>query len=181
MDRSLDASQSGAPYTAMAGTSGRSPSWLSSVAKPRKRKGSVISFDNVVETVAPLGPLEEHRFASSGEEGVHLILRLPGRDAQLAPLADLAGGVRPGGVGDGGQRCPGAGAPRSRATPEMDGEPGTAGVHQRGAALTPLPRWRRSMAAVAIASPWWPMPNGGRDIPDVRLSDHSPFWDAEST
>lgn len=22
-----------------------------------------------------------------------------------------------------------------------------------------------------------PVPNGGRDIPDVRLSDHSPFWD----
>ena len=23
-----------------------------------------------------------------------------------------------------------------------------------------------------------PAPDGGRDIPDVRLSDHSPFWDA---
>jgi len=23
-----------------------------------------------------------------------------------------------------------------------------------------------------------PVPNGGRGIPDVRLSDHSPFWDA---
>jgi Peptidase family M28 len=23
-----------------------------------------------------------------------------------------------------------------------------------------------------------PVPNGGRAIPDVRLSDHSPFWDA---
>ena len=22
-----------------------------------------------------------------------------------------------------------------------------------------------------------PVPNGGRAIPDVRLSDHSPFWD----
>jgi hypothetical protein len=22
-----------------------------------------------------------------------------------------------------------------------------------------------------------PVPNGGRDTPDVRLSDHSPFWD----
>ena len=70
----------------MAGTSGRSPSWPSSVAKPRQQKGSVISFDNAVETVAPLGPLEEHRFASSGEEGVNMILRLPGRDAQLTPL-----------------------------------------------------------------------------------------------
>jgi hypothetical protein len=23
-----------------------------------------------------------------------------------------------------------------------------------------------------------PVPNGGQAIPDVRLSDHSPFWDA---
>ncbi|NDG75050.1 MAG: M28 family peptidase [Synechococcaceae bacterium WB8_1B_136] len=38
------------------------------------------------ERLAPLGPLEEHRFASSGEEGVNLILRLPGREARLPPL-----------------------------------------------------------------------------------------------
>ncbi|NDG75039.1 MAG: M20/M25/M40 family metallo-hydrolase [Synechococcaceae bacterium WB8_1B_136] len=38
------------------------------------------------ERLAPLGPLEEHRFCSSGEEGVNLILRLPGRESSLAPL-----------------------------------------------------------------------------------------------
>ena len=70
----------------MAGTPGPSPSWPSWLAQPRQRNGSVISFENAVETVAPLGPLEEHRFASSGEEGVNMILRLPGRDAQLTPL-----------------------------------------------------------------------------------------------
>jgi hypothetical protein len=96
------------------------------------------------ERLAPLGPVEEHRFCSGGEEGVNLILRLPGREAHLPPLlvgahydgplhspgaddnasspAGVARGLRSGGVGDGGQRCPGAGAPRGPAAPEADGE-----------------------------------------------------------
>ena len=38
------------------------------------------------ERLAALGELEEHRFCSSGKEGVNLILRLPGRNPNLPPL-----------------------------------------------------------------------------------------------
>jgi len=192
------------------------------------------------ERLAPLGPLEEHRFASSGEEGVNLILRLPGRDAKLAPL--LVGAHY-----DGPLHSPGADdnasgvaallelARRWAATPprrpvwlvafdqEEWGMVGSAALaqHLRNnrqhlklmvslemLAFTserqnyPLPGMERVygnrgdfIALVAnagtglllprlanamgrhVPTKVLPVPNGGRGIPDVRLSDHSPFWD----
>ena len=44
------------------------------------------------------------------------------------------------------------------------------------AALT-LPQLARPMGR-HVKTKVLPVPNGGRPIPDVRLSDHSPFWDA---
>jgi Zn-dependent M28 family amino/carboxypeptidase len=193
------------------------------------------------ERLAPLGPLEEHRFASSGEEGVNLILRLPGRDAQLAPLLvgahydgplhspgadDNASGVaallelaqrwaadpplRPiwlvafdqeewGMVGSAAlaQELRQARQPlklmvslemlaytsteQSYPLPAMQAVYGDRGdfialVANAGAGLL-LPGLARAMGR-HVPTKVLPVPNGGRAIPDVRLSDHSPFWDA---
>jgi len=49
-------------------------------------------------------------------------------------------------------------------------------VGNAGAALT-LPKLAGPMGKHVITKVL-PVPNGGRAIPDVRLSDHSPFWDA---
>jgi len=49
-------------------------------------------------------------------------------------------------------------------------------VGNAGAALT-LPKLARPMGK-HVKTKVLPVPNGGRAIPDVRLSDHSPFWDA---
>ena len=49
-------------------------------------------------------------------------------------------------------------------------------VGNAGAALT-LPQLARPMGRY-VKTKVLPVPNGGRAIPDVRLSDHSPFWDA---
>jgi len=49
-------------------------------------------------------------------------------------------------------------------------------VANTGAGLL-LPGLARAMGQHVITKVL-PVPNGGRDIPDVRLSDHSPFWDA---
>ncbi len=49
-------------------------------------------------------------------------------------------------------------------------------VGNAAAALT-LPRLARPMGQ-HVKTKVLPVPNGGRAIPDVRLSDHSPFWDA---
>ncbi|MCP9887860.1 M20/M25/M40 family metallo-hydrolase [Cyanobium sp. ATX 6A2] len=49
-------------------------------------------------------------------------------------------------------------------------------VGNAGAALT-LPKLARGLGA-HVKTKVLPVPNGGRAIPDVRLSDHSPFWDA---
>jgi Zn-dependent M28 family amino/carboxypeptidase len=49
-------------------------------------------------------------------------------------------------------------------------------VGNASAALT-LPKLARPMGKHVITKVL-PVPNGGRAIPDVRLSDHSPFWDA---
>ncbi len=49
-------------------------------------------------------------------------------------------------------------------------------VANAGASLM-LPGLARAMG-VHVATKVLPVPNGGRAIPDVRLSDHNPFWDA---
>ncbi|WP_228009092.1 M28 family peptidase [Cyanobium sp. LEGE 06113] len=49
-------------------------------------------------------------------------------------------------------------------------------VGNAGAALT-LPQLAQGMGQ-HVKTKVLPVPNGGRAIPDVRLSDHSPFWDA---
>ena len=48
-------------------------------------------------------------------------------------------------------------------------------VANAGAGLL-LPGLARAMGR-HVPTKVLPVPNGGRDIPDVRLSDHSPFWD----
>jgi Zn-dependent M28 family amino/carboxypeptidase len=48
-------------------------------------------------------------------------------------------------------------------------------VANAGAGLL-LPGLARAMGQ-HVPTKVLPVPNGGRDIPDVRLSDHSPFWD----
>jgi Zn-dependent M28 family amino/carboxypeptidase len=193
------------------------------------------------ERLAELGPLEEHRFCTSGEEGVNLILRLPGRNTNLPPL--LVGAHY-----DGPLHSPGADdnasgvaallelARRWAATPprrpvwlvgfdqeewgmvgsaalaaqlKNAGQPLKLMVSLEMLAYTcaeqsyPLPAMRAVygdrgdfIALVAnagaglllsglaramgrhVPTKVLPVPNGGRAIPDVRLSDHSPFWDA---
>jgi Zn-dependent M28 family amino/carboxypeptidase len=49
-------------------------------------------------------------------------------------------------------------------------------VANAGAGLL-LPGLARAMGR-HVPTKVLPVPNGGRAIPDVRLSDHSPFWDA---
>jgi len=193
------------------------------------------------ERLAELGPLEEHRFCTSGEEGVNLILRLPGRNPNLPPLLvgahydgplhspgadDNASGVaallelarrwaatpprRPvwlvgfdqeewGKVGSAAlaAQLKNAGQPlklmvslemlaytsaeQSYPLPAMRAVYGDRGdfialVANAGAGLL-LPGLARAMGR-HVPTKVLPVPNGGRAIPDVRLSDHSPFWDA---
>ena len=193
------------------------------------------------ERLAELGPLEEHRFCTSGEEGVNLILRLPGRNPNLPPLLvgahydgplhspgadDNASGVaallelarrwaatpprRPvwlvafdqeewGMVGSAAlaAQLKNAGQPlklmvslemlaytsaeQSYPLPAMRAVYGDWGdfialVANAGAGLL-LPGLARAMGG-HVPTKVLPVPNGGRAIPDVRLSDHSPFWDA---
>jgi Zn-dependent M28 family amino/carboxypeptidase len=193
------------------------------------------------ERLAELGPLEEHRFCTSGEEGVNLILRLPGRDPKLPPLLvgahydgplhspgadDNASGVaalselarrwavdpprRPiwlvafdqeewGMVGSAAlaAQLKQAGQPlklmvslemlaytsaeQKYPLPAMRAVYGDRGdfialVANAGAGLL-LPGLARAMGR-HVPTKVLPVPNGGRAIPDVRLSDHSPFWDA---
>jgi len=193
------------------------------------------------ERLAALGEIEEHRFCSSGEEGVNLILRLPGRDANLSPLLvgahydgplhspgadDNASGVaallelarrwaatpprRPiwlvafdqeewGMVGSAAlaEDLRAAKQPlklmvslemlaftrerQSYPVPGMERLYGNRGdfialVANAGAGLV-LPGLARAMGR-HVPTKVLPVPNGGKAIPDVRLSDHSPFWDA---
>jgi Zn-dependent M28 family amino/carboxypeptidase len=193
------------------------------------------------ERLAALGELEEHRFCSSGEEGVNLILRLPGRNPNLPPLLvgahydgplhspgadDNASGVaallelarrwaatpprRPiwlvafdqeewGMVGSAAlaAQLKQAGQPlklmvslemlaytsaeQSYPLPAMQAVYGDQGdfialVANAGAGLL-LPGLAGAMGR-HVPTKVLPVPNGGRAIPDVRLSDHSPFWDA---
>ena len=193
------------------------------------------------ERLAALGELEEHRFCSSGEEGVNLILRLPGRNPNLPPLLvgahydgplhspgadDNASGVaallelarrwaatptrRPvwlvafdqeewGMVGSAAlaAQLKNAGQPlklmvslemlaytsaeQSYPLPSMRAVYGDRGdfialVANAGAGLL-LPGLARAMGR-HVPTKVLPVPNGGQAIPDVRLSDHSPFWDA---
>jgi Zn-dependent M28 family amino/carboxypeptidase len=193
------------------------------------------------ERLADLGPLEEHRFCTSGEEGVNLILRLPGRDPKLPPLLvgahydgplhspgadDNASGVaallelarrwavdpprRPvwlvafdqeewGMVGSAAlaQELREAKHPlqlmaslemlaftseaQSYPVPGMEAIYGNRGdfialVANTGSTLM-LPGLAHALGA-HVPTKVLPVPMGGRQIPDVRLSDHSPFWDA---
>jgi Zn-dependent M28 family amino/carboxypeptidase len=193
------------------------------------------------ERLAELGPLEEHRFCTSGEEGVNLILRLPGRDPKLPPLLvgahydgplhspgadDNASGVaallelarrwavdpprRPvwlvafdqeewGMVGSAAlaQELREAKHPlqlmaslemlaftseaQSYPVPGMEAIYGNRGdfialVANTGSTLM-LPGLAHALGA-HVPTKVLPVPMGGRQIPDVRLSDHSPFWDA---
>ena len=48
-------------------------------------------------------------------------------------------------------------------------------VANTGSALM-LPSLAQAMGA-HVKTKVLPVPNGGKAIPDVRLSDHSPFWD----
>ena len=41
---------------------------------------------HVRESLASIGPVEEHRFISNSEDGVNFILKLPGRQPTLKPL-----------------------------------------------------------------------------------------------
>jgi len=192
------------------------------------------------ERLEPLGPLEEHRFGSSGEEGVNLILRLPGQRPELAPVLvaahydgplgspgadDNASGVvallelarrwaqtppkRPvwlvafdqeewGMVGStalarelkaNGQRLHlmlslemlGYTAEEQdypvAAMRRLYGSRGDfiALVANTGAAAL-LPGLSHGMGA-HVKTKVLPVPFKGRQLPDVRLSDHSPFWD----
>ena len=192
------------------------------------------------ERLAALGPLEDHRFASSGDEGVNLILRLPGRFANLPPLLvgahydgplhspgadDNASGVaallelarrwavdpprRPvwlvafdqeewGMVGSSAlaqelraalqhlklmvslEMLAFTSESQSYPVPAMERVYGNRGdfiglVANAGAGML-LPRLARKMAR-HVSTKVLPVLNRGRDIPDVRLSDHSPFWD----
>jgi hypothetical protein len=49
-------------------------------------------------------------------------------------------------------------------------------LHRRARCLT-LPQLARPIGR-HVKTKMLPVPNGGRAIPDVRLSDHSPLWDA---
>ncbi|MCP9891404.1 M20/M25/M40 family metallo-hydrolase [Cyanobium sp. Aljojuca 7D2] len=193
------------------------------------------------ERLAALGDLEEHRFCPSGEEGVNLILRLPGREAHLPPLLvgahydgplhspgadDNASGVaallelarrwaadpprRPvwlvafdqeewGMVGSAAlaQELRQAQQPlklmvslemlaftseqQSYPVPGMERVYGYRGdfialVANDGAGLL-LPGLARAMGR-HVPTKVLPVPSGGHGIEGVRLSDHSPFWDA---
>jgi Zn-dependent M28 family amino/carboxypeptidase len=193
------------------------------------------------ERLGALGTVEEHRFQSGSEEGVNLVLKLPGRDPKRRPLLvaahydgplqsigadDNASGVvallelarrwahspprRPvwlvafdqeewGMLGSGAlarelqqKRQPlklmvslemlaYTGAEQSYPHPAMRRIYGDRGdfialVANLGAALQ-LPGLARAMGR-HVPTKVLPVPDGGRLVPDVRLSDHSPFWDA---
>jgi hypothetical protein len=109
------------------------------VAKPRQLKGSVISFDNAVETVAAL--LEQAE-------------RLTRRSGGMVSLEMLA------------------------FTNEQQSYPvaGMEAVYGRRGDFIALVA--NAGAGRHIPTKLLPVPSGGRAIPDMRLSDHSPFWDA---
>ena len=218
---------------------------LQQFAVPRHARWDPLGLMAVRQTIrerlAACGPLEEHRFSSSGEEGINLILRLPGREMSLPPLLvgahydgplhspgadDNASGVvallelarrwavnpprRPvwlvafdqeewGMVGSAAlaQELREAKQPlqlmvslemlaftseeQAYPVPGMEAVYGRRGdfialVANTGSTLM-LPGLAHALGA-HVATKVLPVPMAGRLIPDVRLSDHSPFWDA---
>ena len=133
---------------------------LEQFAVPRHARWDPLGLLGVREAVRQrlwsMGPLEEHHFGNGSDAGTNLILRLPGREPQRRPL--LVGSHY-----DGPLHSHGA----------DDNASGL--VANAGAGLL-LPGLARAMGR-HVPTKVLPVPNGGRDIPDVRLSDHSPFWD----
>jgi hypothetical protein len=217
---------------------------LEAVARPRHARwdplGLMAVRAYISEQFSALGQVEEHSFRHGLDQGVNLILRLPGRQADLHPLLvgahydgplhsigadDNASGVaallelaqrwaatpprRPvwlvafdqeewGMVGSGvlarelqnaGQRLQLMVSLEMLAfTSEKQNYPheamravyGDRGdfialVANVGCALM-LPGMARAMGR-QVTTKVLPVPDAGRAIPDVRLSDHSPFWD----
>lgn len=63
---------------------------LQELARPRHARWDPVGLMSVRSTLrqrfAALGPVEEHHFGSGADAGTNLILRLPGRNPELAPL-----------------------------------------------------------------------------------------------
>ncbi len=218
---------------------------LQVLARPRHARwdplGLLVVREALLEQLSPLGAVERHRFNEGAGEGINLILRLPGREPQLAPLLVAA-------HYDGPPHSPGADdnatglaallelAGRWSATPprrpvwivafdqeewgllgsralaqrlRASGQPlklmlslemlGYTAEQQRypweamravygrrgdfialvanTGAVPLLPALSRGMGA-HVRTKVLPVPFQGRLLQDVRLSDHSPFWDA---
>ena len=217
---------------------------LTTIAIPRHARwdplGLMTVRSHVRESLASIGPVEEHRFISNSEDGVNFILKLPGRQPTLKPLlvgAHYDGPLHSIGADDNASavaallelaRRWSAHPPRrpvwlvafdleewgmlgSAALAEKlrtDQQPlklmvslemlaytskeqnyphpamravyGDRGdfialVANAGAALM-LTQLTHAMGQHVITKAL-PVPRAGRDVPDVRLSDHSPFWD----
>ena len=192
------------------------------------------------ERLSELGVLEEHRFTCSGEEGVNLILKLPGRDPKRRPMlvgAHYDGPLHSPGADDNASGLVAllelarrwATKPPRRPTWLVAFDQEEWGMVGSQALATELKESDQalklmvSLEMLAFTSPnqnyphpamrhvygnrgdfialvantaaglmlpglanemgkhvktkVLPVPNQGRDIPDVRLSDHSPFWD----
>jgi Zn-dependent M28 family amino/carboxypeptidase len=217
---------------------------LEMLARPRHARWDALGLlavrAYISDRLGALGPVEEHRFRSGIDDGTNLILRLPGRQSELAPLLvaahydgplnspgadDNATGVaallelaehwsreaarRPvwlvafdqeewGMLGSAalaadlmaaGQRLKlmvslemlGYTAPEQRyPIAAMGAIYGTRGdfiaVVGNTATAPLLPGLARRMGR-HVPTRVLPVPNKGRSLPDVRLSDHSPFWD----
>ena len=218
---------------------------LRAIARPRHALwdplGLLAVRSHLIEQLAELGPLERHGFGSGATAGINLILRLPGRRGDLAPLLvgahydgppqsvgadDNASGVvtllelarrwaadppqRPSWIvafdqEDWGLLGSQALADRLRAEGQRlklmlslemlaftaDRQsyplPGMEAVYgSRGDFIAVISNLRASWCLPGLArslgrhvkTRLLPVPMGGRWIPEVRLSDHSPFWDA---
>ena len=192
------------------------------------------------ERLGRLGQLEEHRFKTGIDEGVNLVLKLPGQDPKRRPrlvAAHYDGPLHSPGADDNASGIAAllelahrwAAIPPRRPvwlvafdqeewgmlgsealasdlkaqgqtlklmvslemlafTSDQQNYPakemrriyGDRGdfialVANKGSALM-LPSLARAMEA-HVKTKVLPVPNGGKAIPDVRLSDHSPFWD----
>jgi Zn-dependent M28 family amino/carboxypeptidase len=202
---------------------------LQEVARPRHAQWDPLGLmgvrSYVREQLETFGTVEEHRFQEGSEAATNLILRLPGRHADLSPLLvgahydgplhsigadDNASGVaallelagrwslqpprRPVWIVAFDQEEWGMLGSRALAremlaytsseqaylVPGMERIYGDTGdfislVGNLGTAAL-LPRLARRTGP-HVSTKVLPVPGGGRSIPDVRLSDHSPFWD----
>lgn len=218
---------------------------LQELARPRHARWDPVGLMSVrsylLRQLGALGPVEEHRFGSGADAGTNLILRLPGRQPQLAPLlvaAHYDGPLHSIGADDNAsglaallelaQRWAERPARRPVWIVAFDQEEWgclgskalAAELRQRGQPLAlmvslemlaftgseqryphPALRWiygrRADFIAVIgnlqalpllpglthrigrhVRTKLLPVPLRGRLLPDVRRSDHSPFWDA---